>query len=135
MNAAATARAMRIPLSQPSIDDDDIAAVLGVLRTPTLSMGPQVAAFESAVAAYVGAREAVAVNSGTSGLHLALAAIGVGPGDEVITTPFSFVASANCILYQGATPVFADIDAATLSIDPERVEARITERTRAILPV
>ncbi len=135
MNAAVTASAMRIPLSQPSIDDDDIAAVLSVLRTPSLSMGPQVAAFESAVAAYIGAAEAVAVNSGTSGLHLALAAIGVGPGDEVITTPFSFVASANCMLYQGATPVFADIDAATLNIDPARVEARVTARTRAILAV
>ncbi|HET8523478.1 MAG TPA: DegT/DnrJ/EryC1/StrS family aminotransferase, partial [Thermomicrobiales bacterium] len=84
---------------------------------------------------YIGVAEGVAVNSGTSGLHLCLAALGVGPGDEVITSPFSFVASANCALYQGATPVFVDIDPQTLTIDPNRVEAAITPRTRAILPV
>ncbi|MFO0889774.1 MAG: DegT/DnrJ/EryC1/StrS family aminotransferase [Isosphaeraceae bacterium] len=130
-----TTTAMRIPLSQPSIDADDVAAVLGVLRTPTLSMGPKVRDFERAMARYAGAAEAVAVNSGTSGLHLCLAAAGVGPGDEVITTPFSFVASANCALYQGARPVFADIDEDTLNIDPQQVEDRIGPRTRALLPV
>ncbi len=124
-----------IPLARPSIEDTDIAAVLEVLSTPTLSMGPRVRAFERAVAEYVGVAEGVAVNSGTSGLHLCLAALGIGPGDEVITTPFSFVASANCALYQGATPVFVDIDPGTLTIDPNRVEAAITPRTRAILPV
>src|SRR4029079_5807739 len=126
---------MRVPLSQPSINADDIAAVLGVLRTPSLSMGPRVRDFERAMSRYTGTAEAVAVNSGTSGLHLCLAAAGIGPGDEVVTTPFSFVASANCALYQGATPVFADIDEDTLNIDPEQVEDRIGPRTRALLPV
>jgi perosamine synthetase len=126
---------MQIPLSQPSITDADIEAVLSVLRTPTLSIGPQVRAFEESVAAYTGVAEAVAVNSGTSGLHISLAAAGVGPGDEVITSPFSFVASANCALYQGATPVFVDIEPDTLNIDPALIEAAITERTKAIVPV
>jgi perosamine synthetase len=125
----------RVPLSQPSITDADRAAVHDVLSTPTLSLGPQVRAFEQSVAEYVGVAEGVAVNSGTSGLHLCLAAADIGPGDEVITTPFSFVASANCALYQGATPVFADIDPVTLNIDPAQVEALINDRTRAILPV
>lgn len=125
----------QVPLSQPSINADDEAAVLAVLRTPTLSLGPQVRAFERAVADFVGVADAVAVNSGTSGLHLCLAAAEVGPGHEVITTPFSFVASANCALYQGATPIFVDIDPLTLTIDPAQVEARITPQTRAILPV
>jgi perosamine synthetase len=124
-----------IPLARPSIEETDITAVLEVLSTPTLSMGPKVRAFERAVAEHAGVAEGVAVNSGTSGLHLCLAALGVGPGDEVITTPFSFVASANCALYQGATPVFVDIDPQTLTIDPHRIEAAITPRTRAILPV
>ena len=84
-----------VPLSQPSISEEDIAAVLAVLRTPSLSMGPKVREFERAMAGYAGTSEAVAVNSGTSGLHLCLAAAGIGPGDEVITTPFSFIASAN----------------------------------------
>jgi perosamine synthetase len=126
---------MRIPLSRPSIKDDDVAAVLEVLRSPSLSMGPKVRHFESAMAAYTGTAEAVAVNSGTSGLHVSLAAAGIGPGDEVLTTPFSFVASANCALYQGATPVFADIDPRTLNIDPDQVEARITRQTRALVSV
>lgn len=124
-----------VPLSQPSITDDDIAAVLAVLRTPTLSMGPRVREFEAAIAAYAGTAEAVAVNSGTSGLHLCLAAEEIGAVDEVITSPFSFVASANCALYQGATPVFADIDPLTLALDPNQVEARVTSRTRALIPV
>ncbi len=124
-----------VPLSRPSIGQDDIAAVLEVLRSPNLSMGPAVRRFERAVAEYVGTAEAVAVNSGTSGLHLCLAAEGIGPGDEVITTPFSFVASANCALYQGARPVFADIDPLTLNLDPRRVEAAVTRRTRAIVSV
>jgi perosamine synthetase len=131
----ATGLTMRVPLSQPSITDEDIAAVLAVLRTPTLSMGPQVRAFERATADYVGTAAAVAVNSGTSGLHLCLAATGIGSGDEVVTTPFSFVASANCALYERARPVFADIDPNTLNIDPNQVEARVGPRTRAILAV
>jgi perosamine synthetase len=124
-----------IPLARPWITQDDIDAVLSVLQSPTLSMGPRVRAFEDAMARYAGVREGIAVNSGTSGLHLCLAALGIGPGDEVITSPFSFVASANCILYQGATPVFADIDPVTLCIDPTQIAARITDRTKAIIPV
>lgn len=126
---------MQVPLSQPSINQDDIDAVLAVMKTPTLSIGPQVRAFEEAVAAYTGVAEAVAVNSGTSGLHVCLAASSVESGDEVITSPFSFVASANCAIYQGATPIFADIDPDTLNIDPAQIEAKITDRTRAIIPV
>ncbi len=127
---------MRIPLSRPSIDEDDVAAVLEVLRSPSLSMGPKVRRIRAGHGRPTPARpEAVAVNSGTSGLHLCLAASGIGPGDEVVTTPFSFVASANCALYQGAIPVFADIDPLTLNIDPDRVEERISERTQAIVLV
>ncbi|WP_406699017.1 DegT/DnrJ/EryC1/StrS family aminotransferase [Singulisphaera sp. Ch08] len=135
MILANDAAKLRVPMSQPSIDEDDIAAVLAVLRTPYLSMGPKVREFEQAMAEYIGVAEGVAVNSGTSGLHLCMEAEGIGPGDEVITTPFSFVASANCVLYQGARPVFADIDPVTLNIDPEAVEARITKQTRAIIAV
>lgn len=134
MTVSSSAR-IQIPLSQPSINEGDIEAVLSVLKTPTLSIGPQVRAFEQAVADYTGVAEAVAVNSGTSGLHISLAAAGVGPGDEVITSPFSFVASANCALYQGATPVFVDIERDSLNIDPALIEAAITERTKAIVPV
>ncbi|MGH2559619.1 MAG: DegT/DnrJ/EryC1/StrS family aminotransferase [Thermomicrobiales bacterium] len=133
--SAPAAETTRVPLSRPSITEDDIAAVVRVLQGPWLSMGPRVRAFEQAVAAYVGVADAVAVNSGTSGLHMCLAAADIGPGDEVITTPFSFVASANCVLYQGATPVFADIDPTTLNIDPDQVAARITGRTQALIPV
>jgi len=124
-----------VPLSQPALTQEDRAAVLSVLETPTLSLGPQVRAFEAAVAAYTGVAEAVAVNSGTSGLHIGLAAAGVGDGDEVITSPFSFVASANCAIYQGARPVFVDIEPDTLNIDPSKIEAAISSRTRAIVPV
>jgi perosamine synthetase len=126
---------MRVPLSQPWITGEDIAAVVSVLHSPILSIGPQVRAFEQAMARYCGVAEAVAVNSGTSGLHLCLAALEIGPGDEVVTTPFSFIASANAAIYQGAVPVFADIDPQTLTIDPAGVEARIGPRTRALLPV
>lgn len=124
-----------VPLSSPSITPEDIQAVLDVLNTPTLSIGPKVQEFEAAVAAYHGVSDAVAVNSGTSGLHISLAAAGIGPGDEVITSPFSFVASANCAIFQGAKPVFADIEPDTLNIDPAKIEAAITDRTRAIVPV
>ena len=124
-----------VPLSAPAITEEDIAAVMEVMHTPTLSIGPRVRAFEEAVAAYTGVGHAVAVNSGTSGLHVGLAAAGVGAGDEVITSPFSFVASANCAIYQGAKPVFVDIEPNTLNMDPNLIEAAITERTRAIIPV
>jgi len=126
---------VRIPLSAPDIEETDVAAVVEVLRSGRLSLGPQVPAFERAVADYVGSHHGLAVNSGTTGLHLTLEALGLGPGDEVITSPFSFIASANAILLAGATPVFVDIDPETLNIDPDRIEQAITPRTRALLVV
>jgi perosamine synthetase len=132
---APLARAFDVPMSQPSLNDDDIQAVVDVLSGSSLSMGPQIAAFEREMASYIGAGEGIGVNSGTSGLHLCLSALEVGPGDEVITSPFSFVASANCAIYVGARPVFADIDRETLNLDPERVAAAITPKTRTVLPV
>ncbi len=106
-----------------------------MLRSGHLSLGPRVGEFERAFAARVGAPLACAVSSGTAGLHLALRAVGVQRGEEVITSPFSFVASANVALYEGARPVFADIDPVTLNLDPQAAAAAITERTRALLPV
>lgn len=126
---------VRIPLSSPDIDASDIEAVVAVLRTPHLSLGPAGPAFEEAISRYAGTRHAVAVNSGTSGLHLAVVACGLGRGDEVVTTPFSFVASTNCFLFEGATPAFADIDPETWDLDPAAAEAAITPRTKALLPV
>jgi perosamine synthetase len=108
---------------------------LNVLRSGQLSLGPRVPAFEQAFAARVGAMHACAVSSGTAGLHLALRAVGVGDGDEVVTSPFSFVASANAAIYERARPVFADIDPVTLNLDPAAAAAAVTERTRALLPV
>ena len=124
-----------IPLSQPDITQREIDAVVDVLHSPTLSIGPKVVEFERQVAAVVGRRHAVAVSNGTCGLHLAMLAAGVGHGDEVVTTPFSFVASANCILYVGATPVFVDIDPQTLNVDVGRVPEAITPKTKAIVGV
>lgn len=124
-----------IPLARPSLGAAEQRAVLDVLRSGQLSLGPRVGEFERAFAERVGAPLASAVSSGTAGLHLALRAVGVGPGDEVITSPFSFVASANAAVYEGARPVFADIDPMTLNLDPEAAEAAVSKRTRAILPV
>jgi perosamine synthetase len=124
-----------IPLARPEVDDADIAAVVEVLRDPQLSLGPRVPEFERAVAAYCGAAHAVALSSGTAGLHLLVHALGLGPGDEVVTTPFSFVASSNCLLFEGATPVFADIDPVTWDMDPGAAAAAVTPRTRGLLPV
>jgi perosamine synthetase len=124
-----------IPLSRPDISELEESLVLRTLRSGRLSIGPMVEEFERLVADRAGRRHGVAVNSGTSGLHLLMLALNIGPGDEVITTPFSFIASANCILYTGATPVFVDICPKTLNMDPEQVEARIGPRTRAILAV
>lgn len=126
---------MAIPLARPDIGPREEEAVLQVLRSGALSMGPWAERFEQAVAERTGARHAVACASGTAGLHLLLTALGLGPGDEVITPSFSFIASANAIRYTGARPVFADIDPLTLCVDPADVAARITARTRAILPV
>ena len=124
-----------IPLSQPDVTQREIDAVVEVLQSPTLSIGPKVVEFERKVAAVVNRRHAVAVSNGTCGLHVAMLAAGVGPGDEVVTTPFSFVASANCILYVGAKPVFVDIDPRTLNMDVSRVTEAITPRTKAIVGV
>lgn len=124
-----------IPISHPLIEDEEKAAVLAVLGSGQLAHGPRVREFEERFAEFVGAAHAVAVTSGTSSLHLALLARGIAPGDEVITPSFSFVASANCALFVGARPVFADIEPDAFTLDPADIEARITPRTRAILPV
>ena len=124
-----------IPLAKPVLGGAEELAVLEVLRSGQLSLGPRVGEFERLFAARVGAEHACAVSSGTAGLHLALRAVGVEAGDEVITSPFSFVASANAAVYEGARPVFADIDPVTLNLDPAAAEAAVTSRTKAILPV
>lgn len=124
-----------IPIAQPLIGEAEAEAVLAVLRSGHLAQGRVVEAFEARFAALCGVPYAIATTSGTTALHVALLAHGIGPGDEVITTAFSFIASANVALYVGARPVFADIDPETLTLDPDDVEARITPRTRAIMPV
>lgn len=124
-----------IPLARPVLGEEEERAVIEVLRSGQLSLGPRLAEFERLFAERVGAPHASAVSSGTAALHLALRAVGVTDGDEVITSPFSFVASANAILYERAKPVFADIDPVTLNLDPAAAEAAITSSTKAILPV
>lgn len=124
-----------IPLSSPDITQHEIEAVIEVLSTPTLSIGPKIVEFEQMVAKLTGRRHAIGVSSGTAGLHCCMIAAGLGPGDEVLTTPFSFVASTNCILYVGARPVFVDIDPKTLNIDVSKMQAAVTPRTRAIVGV
>ena len=124
-----------IPLSRPWITEREEELVLEVLRSGRLSLGPTIDRFEELLAERVGAPYAAAVSSGTTGLHLLCVAAGIGPGDEVITSPYSFAASANCFLYEGGTPVFADIDPRTLNLDPAAVGAAITERTKAIVAV
>lgn len=124
-----------VPLSGPYIDARDEELVLEVLRSGRLSLGPMIDRFEEAFAAKVGAPYAAAVSSGTAGLHLLCISAGIEPGDEVITSPYSFAASANCFVYEGGIPVFADIDARTLNLDPAAVEAAVTERTKAIVAV
>lgn len=126
---------MYIPYGRQSIDDADIEAVVKVLKSDYLTTGPAVAAFEKKVADYVGAKYAVAVSNGTAALHVACLAAGIGAGDEVVTTPITFAASANCVLYCGGTPVFADIDPDTYNISPVELERKITSRTKAIIPV
>jgi len=125
----------QVPLSSPWLDEREHELVGDVLRSGRLSLGPTIDRFEEAFAEVVEAPYAAAVSSGTAGLHLLCAAAGVGPGDEVVTSPYSFVASANCALYEGATPVFADIDRRTLNLDPTAVEAALSERTRAVVAV
>ncbi len=126
---------MYIPYGTQSITEEDIQAVVDVLRSDYLTTGPTVASFEKAVADYVGAKYAVAISNGTAALHAACFAAGIQPGDEVITTPITFAASANCALYCGATPVFADINPVTYNISPEDIERKITSKTKAIIPV
>jgi len=124
-----------IPLSQPDIGQLEIDAVVDVLQTNTLSIGPKIEQFERACAEVAGRRHGVGVSSGTAGLHCAALAAGISAGDEVLTTPFSFVASTNCVLFVGAKPVFVDIDPQTLNIDLDKLEAAISPKTRAIVAV
>lgn len=124
-----------IPYGKQTIEQDDIQAVVDVLKSDFLTTGPKIAEFEQTVADYVGAKYAVAISNGTSALHAACFAARIGPGDEVITTPLTFAASANCVLYCGGTPVFADVDPKTYNIDPEDIRRKITDRTKAIIAV
>lgn len=125
----------KIPLSKPDITNKERKAVLEVLKTSSLSLGKKYIEFQDLVSKFIGVKYAVAVNSGTSGLHLIVRAMGVGNGDEVITTPFSFIASSNCILQEGAKPVFVDIDEKTFNIDVSKIKEKITAKTKAILAV
>ena len=124
-----------VPLAQPELGAREEELVLEVLRSGRLSLGPMGERFERALADWLGVEDAVAVSSGTTGLHLGVRALGWGPGDEVLTSPFSFVASANCLLYEGARPVFCDVDPVTLNLDPAAAAAAVGERTRGILPI
>src|SRR5215471_13135461 len=128
-------RATLLPYGKQSISEDDIHAVVDVLRSDWLTTGPKVSEFEEAVATSVGAKYAVAFSSGTAALHGAAFAAGLKSGDEAITSPLTFAATANCVLYQGATPVFADVSPDTLNLDPEKFEQRVTPSTRAVIPV
>ncbi len=124
-----------LPYGRQSIDENDIQAVVETLRSEWLTTGPKVAEFEGAFAARIGTKHAVSFSSGTAALHAAAFTAGLKPGDEAITSPLTFVATANCVLYQGATPVFADVSPDTLNLDPEQAASRVTPRTRAIFPV
>jgi perosamine synthetase len=128
-------RSALLPYGRQSIDESDIQAVVEILRSDWLTTGPKVAEFEEAMAEWVGAKYAVSFSSGTAALHAAAFAAGLQPGEEAITSPLTFAATANCVLYQGAMPVFADVVEETLNLDPELVAARITPRTKVILPV
>ena len=124
-----------IPIAKPLLGKEEIDAVTEVLSSGMIAQGPKVDEFEIAFSEYTGCEYSAAVNSGTAALHIALLAHGIGKGDEVITTPFSFIATANSILYTGAKPVFADIEPDTYNIDPEKIKEKITSKTRAIIPV
>ena len=124
-----------LPYGRQSIDDDDIAAVVTVLRSDWLTTGPMVGEFERAFAEATGSAEAVAVSNGTAALHAAVHALNIGPGDEVIVPAMTFAATANCVVYQGGTPIFVDVDPETLLIDPAQVEAKMTPLTRAVIAV
>jgi len=135
LNGGKPVRQQLLPYGRQFITDEDIEAVCDVLRSNWLTTGPKIDEFESLFAETVGSKYAVAVSSGTAALHLALIAGNIGPGDEVITSPITFVATANCICYQGATPVFVDVEPDTLNIDPKKIESAITPKTRAIIAV
>src|SRR5579871_1841382 len=135
IDGGAPVRTTFLPYGRQSVDDADIQAVVDVLRSDWLTTGPKVGEFEEAFAARVGARHAVSFSSGTAALHAAAYAAGLKTGDEAITTPMTFAATANCVLYQGATPVFADVRDGTLNLDPEQLARKFSEKTRAILPV
>jgi len=135
INGGRPVRSTLLPYGHQMIDDEDIAAVVQVLKSDWITTGPKVAEFEGAFAALVGSKYAVSLSSGTAALHAAAYATGLESGDEVITTPMTFCATANCALYRGATPVFADVSADTLNIDPNEIAARITNKTKAIIPV
>jgi perosamine synthetase len=124
-----------IPYGRQHIDDDDIQAVVEVLHSTWLTTGPKVKEFEEAFARHTGTKHAVAVSNGTAALHAAMYALNIGPGDEVIVPAITFVATANAVVYQGATPVFADVDPENLLINTERIEEWITSKTRAIIAV
>ena len=126
---------IKVPIAKPIIGDEEIENVVEVLKSGMIAQGPKVAEFEQKFAEWVGAEYGIAVNSGTAALHTALLACDIGPGDEVITTPFTFIASGNSIVYTGAKPVFADIDLKTYTLSPDAIEDKITENTKAIMPV
>ena len=126
---------IKVPIAKPIIGDEEIENVVEVLKSGMIAQGPKVEEFEQKFAEWVGAEYGVAVNSGTAALHTALLACDIGPGDEVITTPFTFIASGNSIVYTGAKPVFADIDLKTYTLNPDAIEGLITENTKAIVPV
>jgi len=126
---------LNVPITKPTLGEEEARAPYESIKSGWVTQGPKVAEFEKAVALYVGAKHGIATTSCTTGLHLALAAAGVGPGDEVIVPSFTFIASANAILYTGATVVFAEIDPRTYNIDPNDIEHRITKKTKAIMPV
>ena len=126
---------IKVSIASPIIEDEEINAVIEVMKSGMIAQGPKVIEFEDKFAEYVGAKYGIATNSGTSALHVALLAAGIGEGDEVITTPFTFAATGNSVLYTGAKPVFVDIDPETFTIDPTKIEEAITEKTKAIMPV
>ena len=135
INGGSPVRASLLPYGRQSVDEDDIQAVVDVLRSDWLTTGPKVGEFEEAFAARVGSAYAVSFSSGTAALHGAAFAAGLKAGDEAITTPMTFAATANCVLYQGAAPVFGDVSPDTLNLDPEQIRKKITPKTKAILPV
>lgn len=126
---------MKVEMASADLNESDFQAVMEVLRTGRLALGPKVVEFEQRMAEYAGVKHALAVNSGTSGLHLIVRAMGLGPGDEVLVPSFTFAASVNAVLYEGATPIFVDIEPETLNLDPADVERKITPRTKAIMAV